>query len=473
MQAKSLLAALLVAAASARAATPDTIGLYAHSVALTVSGKNAVVRAQLPLSVYLNSRSETLDDVRIFDAQGKALPFSLLQAQGQTQTNYRKMPLKIFPVLKDEARDGGRGTDVDIRASPDGSLVSVSTRSAKAGPGSAALEALVLDATRPGEARPAQFDAMRFSLPPGTGSYHAQIQIEGSDDLKQWRHVANSSLSWLVDGTTTLANDRIEFASTAFRYARVSWMSGTPLRFAGIEADSPATTRVAAPLMMLQLEPQAGRAENDLVYLAGPAIPVQRMGMKFDEKDVVLPVLIGRYVDTHGRHGNEGDSWAFRPLAQSTFFDMTQSGQVRRSDDIALDGVHAAEWVIRPQVPVRGKPRLQLGWTPASIVFLAGGPGPFRLAAGRDKAPRAQLDLSQVAPGFSAAEIDALEFAQAGEASGPQGAVKAPVQEHQNIFTNRRAMLWAVLLLGLAVLAYMVWRLVRQMQTQPEIDRES
>ena len=87
----------------------------------------------------------------------------------------------------------------------------------------------------------------------------------------------------------------------------------------------------------------------------------------------------------------------------------------------------------------------------------------FRAAG--DKAPPAARDIAEVAPGFTPAELRGLARATAG-APREQAEVLAQSARRalaDNSAAQRRLLvLWGVLLLGVAVVAVMVWRLLRQ-----------
>ena len=50
---------------------------YAYSIPVQMNGQQGIVALRLPEAVYLNARSANLDDLRVFDANGAAKPFSL------------------------------------------------------------------------------------------------------------------------------------------------------------------------------------------------------------------------------------------------------------------------------------------------------------------------------------------------------------------------------------------------------------
>ena len=481
------LLALLPAHAWARpaqdGASSDRPADYAHALPLTVSGQQGVVGLRLPQSVYLAARSADLADLRLFDASGAKLPFALYLPKPQTRARQQSWPVKRFPLLA--GRGQGQSVDgirLDIKTGADGTLLSVQT---KPGEGQA-LAGLVLEVGRTGAAGAPLplIGALRFTLPAGRQTYAAQVWLEVSDDLKHWDTVGAAELSWLAslpppasrpDGAADtqtyrpaiLANDRLEFAPRAFRYARLSWRGGEPLDFAEITAESVEQSAEAPALERLALQPVAGREPEDWVYRAGVAIPVEKIELRFREPNVVLPAEIGFYRKLPATSPLKPGAWVFEALARNVFYQITQAGSLRRSGEWPVPLSHGAEWVLRPQTASASRPELVLAWQPATLVFLAGGQAPYTLAFGRDHAPPAAADLGQVAPGFSAQELAQIEQAQAGPlqsrqtaAAGAPGAAETAADAAQ----GRALILWGVLLAGVAVLAALVWRLIGQMK---------
>jgi CHASE3 domain sensor protein len=106
-----------------------------------------------------------------------------------------------------------------------------------------------------------------------------------------------------------------------------------------------------------------------------------------------------------------------------------------------------------------------VSWQPATLVFVAGGTAPYTLAVGRDKAVPAARQIGDVAPGFTTAELRALEQAHAGAAQ-MQGDAAQRASADAARAQRRLILLWGVLLLGVAAVAWMVWRLLRQAESQ-------
>jgi hypothetical protein len=457
------MSALLLAAVVAATAASDLPQDYTHVIPLTVSGKPSVVQLQLPRDAYLNARSASLNDLRVFDAHGTPQPFALRQPDAVPSTTHRALPVRIFPLMAERPDVPLAG--LEVSTATDGRVLSVRlpAQQGAAVPGRAQerLAGLVLDLRQDGMKEPATIDALHFTLPAGRNTYTGQVWLEASDDLKHWDAVGVAELSWLANASAeTLANDKLEFAPRPMRYARLSWRSGEPLSFASISAQSPVRGAPTAPIESLLLQPQPGRDPRDLQYSKPAGVTPRRVGLQIDSGNMVLPAMLGNYVDTQ-RTGQV----RFEPAVRTTFFRLEKDGQARVSDDITVPAWLGDRWVLRFDQPPPLKPALRLSWVPATLVFVAGGTPPYKLAVGRDKAAPAARDINEVAPGFSPAELRALDRATAGPAQEQLEALASAAKRasaDSSAARNRLMVLWGVLVLGVALVAGMVWRLLRQ-----------
>ncbi|MYM70101.1 DUF3999 family protein [Pseudoduganella sp. FT55W] len=462
---------LLIAASlvSTLAAASDAPQDYTHVMPLTAATKQGVLQVKLPREVYLHSRSAMLDDVRVFDADGIALPFALRSPPIEAQLSHQDFPLAVFPLM---SRGGPASQlDLDVNASTDGRLLSVKVKP-DAGEDPThppRLSALIMDLGKAAAERP-QISALRFALPPDQKEYSAQVWLEVSSDMKRWETIGAAELNWLVNrDAQTLVNDRLDFAPRAFRYARLSWRTGTPLQFAAITAEQPVRTDSAPAGEQLLLTPAAGKQPEDLVYTVPVGIAPNKVGLQFSEANAVLAGQIGVYRDVPPRHvGQPG--WRFDPLLNSTFYRITQGEQARSSGDFDVAPVHAPQWVLRTAKTSAIKPQLRLNWQPGTVVLLGNGKGPYLLAVGRERATPAASSIEQVAPGFSEAELQKLEFASVGPVQQQAGSGARDREAELEALTSaqrRLIVLWAVLLLGVAGLGFMVWRLIRSSRSSP------
>jgi hypothetical protein len=466
---------MLMAGAALAAPVLDRPQDYRWSIALTPQPGAGLSRISVPTDVYLHARSASLADVRLFDSTGKPLAFALTAPPAQSRTQRDTLAMRIFPVTGKNI--GYYELDnVDIRTGNDGRLLSVTARGSSTPDAAPGLQGLILDAGPP--AKDSRIGALHFTLPPGTDNYNAQVLLEVSDDLKQWDAIATTTLNWLRNSDTqTLANDRIEFAPRAFRYARLSWQYGDPITFAGIAAQQVSVTAVALPRATIALKGTTGKSVDERLYATPIAIPADSIGLQLAEGNTSMPVTLGVYHPASeaprqrlhlGPRARATQAADFEPLLNTTFYRINMDGKERVSGDLAMPVVQTAQWVLRPQYHSGTNPNLnsvlRLGWTPASLVFLASGKGPYQLVFGRNGATSAALPLSQVAPGFTQEELLALPVATAAKVVTLTS--EAPIEKTPDGAGLRLAALWAALLLGVAVLGFFAWRLLSQMKEE-------
>ena len=480
MKLNLLLCAALACGTALAHATPDHPSDYGWSMPVAVPAGTGVARLPLPKEVYLHARTANLADVRLVDSDGQRLPFAISTPPAQANTQRSSITARIFPVTGGAAGGGGL-QNVEIRTGSDGRLLSVS---ASAGGGTATagktLQALILDIGQ--QAPGSRIGALRFTPPANAGDYSAQVLLEVSDDLKQWDGVGTTTLNWLSNSDTqTLANDSIAFAPRAFRYARLSWQDGQPLVFAAIAAQAVSETEAAPLRASIVLQGVAGKQANEWRYATPIAIPADSIALQFAQANVVLPVTIGVYRQSNyvpqrrlhlHRQTRPAQGEYFDPLLSTSFYRISDAGKERVSGELAMPVVQTTQWILRPQTEgtalPASAPSLRLGWTPETLVFLAGGKPPYHLLFGKADAQPVAQPLSQVAPGYRDGELQALPIATVGALTARAGAADVALARQDKGPPWRLAALWAALLLGVGVLGFFAWRLLSQMkQEQP------
>ena len=482
-QARCLLALLLGVAVSSMplhaAQTAETYSDrpsdYAFAAPISTTGPSGVVALKLPQSVYLKAESADLADLRVFDAKGIAQPFALQRPETQSETRRTRQSVAVFPIHANA--ETASALDLDIATRADGSVISVktSTRGTTSSP-SSRLAGLILDCG-PLDDR-ARITALYFDRPTGRADYSAEVWLETSDDLKHWHAAGAAELAWLSNNDgQLLASDRLDLSTNRFRYARVTWHRGEPQIFPKVEVERASVATREPPRETLWLSAQAGKKEGDLTYTGAVALPVERIEFRLSEPNIVMPLAVGQYVE-RANVGNVGTAKTqeprFEPILQTTVFQITQAqdGNVRGSGAIALQPTHRAEWVVRPLRPATARPEIGLSWQADTLIFLAGGTPPYQLAIGRSDARNATQPLTQVAPGFRVEELRQLPLAGVGEPipvnPAAKQAIQTAAQRAGEAAQQRTLALWGALLLGVAILGAMTWKLVRDLQRKPD-----
>ena len=111
---------------------------------------------------------------------------------------------------------------------------------------------------------------------------------------------------------------------------------------------------------------------------------------------------------------------------------------------------------------------VEVAWIPHRIHFLPRGEAPFILAFGSGRADTRNVrsaDLPAGLPTTEAAKVG-IARAEAGEAVLLAG--EAALKKEMSPVTRKKLLLWGTLLAGVAVLAWMALRLIRQTKREDE-----
>jgi hypothetical protein len=109
-----------------------------------------------------------------------------------------------------------------------------------------------------------------------------------------------------------------------------------------------------------------------------------------------------------------------------------------------------------------GVPVLKIGWIAQKLIFAARGSAPFQLVYGNSAAQGAAYPIESLIPGYKTDAEFAVKPATLGEPVTLAGAARqrAPMD-------YKKWSVWLVLVLGVAVLGWMAFRLSRQISQTP------
>jgi hypothetical protein len=258
--------------------------------------------------------------------------------------------------------------------------------------------------------------------------------------------------------------DRIELPATKAKYLRLSWAADqAPLELVGARFEYAErvveTTRQWREVAGSPIAAHDGDYEFDL---AG-AFPVDRIAIDLPEINSVVPAQL---------YARASSEQAWRPIASVVLYRLRQGDAEVTAAPTAVSGGSLRYWMLRVAADSgglgSGRPRMRAGWVPQQLVFAARGSGPFTLAYGNATAASTALPIATLVPGYPTASAPTIGVATV--QPGPP-MVLGGVERLTKPIDGRRLLLWSTLVLGVAVLAWMAWRLSRQL-TSPAPDGE-
>jgi hypothetical protein len=355
---------------------------------IITEGSDPFRRIQLPFEAYRDTRWD-LGDLRVLNAKGEAVPLAFVGEAVPEREKPVNVRLPQFAVTAPtpSATASGR-VDVRVRTA-DGALMYVEQRPAGKAP----------------PVRPAAYflDASKVEFPVGAlifdwevkpGSEIVRVNVEASDDLRDWRSVVSrTTLMRLEQAGQTLAQNQVLLRGAKWKYYRVTW-DGVPFVLKSVDAESAPKDAPPEEGSKRSIASATRTKEGDFVYDLGARLPIQSIRVTFPEVNSVAPFDIA-VRDTKRS--------AWRTVASSTFYRISRDGAEIVSPPLRLGLVSAREWRLHPQVKSAGDgapPTLEAQWRPAELVFVAKGEGPFTLAFGDKEARATAIPVSNLMPNY-------------------------------------------------------------------------
>jgi len=447
MNAKLAIACLLLGACVGVRAAEPARGDFGYGAPLATQGMGSVYEGPVPMHLYEHTAFADLRDVRVLNSQHEGVPYALGPPQGARVAPAR-LALPIFPLRGDPSA----ATD-KLRLKVTAAGTSIEINDPAAAPPGLPVAGYLLNA----ETLAAPAVALELAWDDAAGDFSARLRVEASNDLQVWRTVlADAPVVSLHYAGQQFTRTRVELPETAAKFLRLSWLgSGTALTgvtatLRSAQADLPRThTRATGTAT-------AGRA-GEYQYDLGGAFPVDRLSLALAEENSLASVVY------EARESPEGD-WRWQ--ANGTAYRLRVEGAPElTSAAVPVATCRCRYWRVRV-LPSGGglgaaPPALVAGWTQDNIKFLARGAAPFELVYGDSDVtgPGTSIEglLAPVA-GAGAAKLIA-KAAVVGtpfEIGGP-----ARLDRRHSLEFRRVAVLWAALLVAVALLLRMAWRLLK------------
>lgn len=459
----------LCAGAAQAAADANSPAAYAIRIPVTLAADAPLQRVVLPAEVLVRLQSPGYADVRLFNGAGQPVPMALAGVAAASAPE-ELVTLPAYPILGAASTGvaGLEGLSLRIEERQGQRVVQIDTAGTTTTAGPATPQAV----------RGALLDARNVQLPVARLALDADLpagqpvtfRVQASKDLRHWQPLAETVL-YRADAAAAptapgrLGNEQIDLqrADLKGHYLRVTWGdAAVTLRGATL-----ATSRNTGPRERVSASMAAPALANprELVFALPFATPVAALAITPSGSNVLIPVRV------LGRNHRE-QPWS--PLASAVVYKMATGGKEQASGPVELGGASVREIKIEadPKTPgFAAAPALALQFEPAQLVFLASGQGPFTLAAGLPGATAAAsafLPLASLVPGYQPAQENQLPVALADVARAditggkPADGALVPAAVASGGISTRSAVLWGVLLAGVAALGLMAWLLLRQ-----------
>lgn len=462
------LLALVATAAFMPAAHADEPA-FRFEAPIAVQRSAPFVELALPVSAYARSRRQGNDsdrgvrDLRIVDSRGERVPFAWLAPRaGEARASESLRDAVLYPLPARPSADGSWRSPIDIVV--EGERINVRRLSARGTTTGAASRSggWLIDLGERKPAAPAP-DQLRVVWS-GPSEFSAAFDIATSDDLRNWRAAGVGQVLALQSASGPLTQPNVVLPASSGRFVRLVWTDA---------ATAPMLT--GAKAVTTQRDTVALDAPTELSFEgAAPAKdtkdpnPAAARGVDFDLGGV-LPLASIALQWTAGTHvapvrvwGRNRADEAWRELGSAAFYRLDRQGAISSSPSSPLRANVRYMRLIPDERAAALDPaqlRLRVQAELAHLVFATQGQAPYRVQLGSADANAAALPIASLVPSL-AEERGRFGAATLGEWTEIAAAARRD-DAKQREAALRPWLLWAVLIGGVALLAFMVWRLMR------------
>jgi Protein of unknown function (DUF3999) len=455
----------------------DLLSDYANKRTIdtaTASAAQGMYRLALPLDVYRGLAHADLRDVRVFNAKGERVPIALINdtaSPAAAATASITTALPFFPVTEEDSQTIGTttanksnvaNTSLTVKLQTDGTLISLNTTAGDKKI-TRRITSYLVDASR----LKTPINALNLDWEKNPTAQTGRVTVEGSNDLNSWRTIAVSQpLIDMAFNGEQLAQKKIEFAPTADKYLRLTWAAAAfTLTKLDAESVSKPTERPAETVKVVGV---AGKTDGTYEFTLDARLPITRVRLLLPDANTLAPTRLAIKSNTtqRGTDGKFQNVPSWQQVANATFYRLTRDNVelVSPPTSLSTNVTGATHWQanIDPRSGGIGSsmPTLEVTWSPQQIVFTARGEPPFTLAFGRADAKPTQFQIRDLMPGYEPAAENQLPLAKLTAVTN-QAVVTAPAATVAKTTDWKKIILWAVLIIGVALMAWMAIRLGR------------
>ncbi|THJ34973.1 DUF3999 domain-containing protein [Lampropedia aestuarii] len=442
-------------------AQAQPVSRFALSADLAMPASASVVRMSVPTEVLAGMHSQQGDDLRLVNGVDAMLPFAITAELGAVQA---PAPTQVLRGYRIEAPAALAQQTPSLRIIENDGRRLVELGASESAQPQQRLRGLLFD-TRAVD-KPVQSIEIRGELP---RNELLQVTLMGSRDLKDWYPVAQPQPLFQFDDEGP-GNSRIRLnASQSLKgqYLRLSWADSVQFPEVDLALEFEAETAAREPDYW-PLGPAVKQGDTFAEWLLPAGYAVQGLRLQSRTANSLLPVRILT---------RERDEQPWRMVGNTVVYSLPAqaaeaNGAAQPQSNAALAVAHSLSRQLRIEVDqgfslAHNPIEAGLEYTPMQVVFVASGPGPFRLLAGADAVPPMRLPLTTVMPGYQPGMEHRLPEAQV-LAVTPVVQPEAPSAGFVSRWLNQKLLLWGILILAVCVLAAIALSVLRTSQAERE-----
>lgn len=438
---------------------------FAVGYNLEVDKEGTIYSVAIPEDVYRTVQSSDLQDVRIFNGAGEVVPHGIRNVETDPATLRDTWTVPFFPLFQDIRSSDQSEFSLQVSRDRAGTIVNIQSDPVKE-TDNKKVSGYLLDLSNLKQA----VSELEFQWEEDTDSSIFTVNIEQSNDLIHWSSlVKKATLVDLQFGGRQVERRTIQLPRSPQQYLKLTWQKSNGLlsliRISGFSQ----VIEERRKYQWLSLDDGTISKKDDQLLIDFKTtyrLPVSRVQIQFPEKNSIAGLSIQSRSDRDA-------GWATR--CEQVFHDLTLEGSAIQNEPCIFQPVVDPLWRIVVKQDGAGLQSgnkaltLQLGWLPSELLFVGRGASPYLLAFGSGKLAQEDkqtddamlLQAIRIKP-----QEQAINVAKLGEKVELAGdlALKSPKKP----LPWKQLLLWAVLLSGVVLLAFMARSLIKEMKAAEE-----
>ncbi len=438
-----------------------TSGDFFAGYFLEVDTAGPLYALEVPAEVYQWVRRFDFGDIRVFNSGGEVVPHRLRYAAVEAGEPRQHVDIPFFPLYRQTAATGQADLTMYMRRNESGTIVDINGGS-QPEKEEARLDGYLIDLT----SLKSPLGGLEFHWLAVADIGMYSISLQQSNDLHLWSPlVVRESLVDLQHGGRRVEKRSIAFTSQPQKYLRLTWAEGeSPLHLTTITGYSRNRDAHVRRRWNDLADGVVVAGDKDLVieYQSTARLPTGSAQMILPDKNPSASITLQS-------RAKEDDPW--RSRCEQVFYNLTLAAGEVQNEPCTFSPTADRYWraLVHEDGAGIGRrrraPVLQLGWTPGEIVFIARGEPPFLFAFGSGKLAQQQgkgsgeLVMQALATAEEKHGVGSARIIRRIELGGEKALHVPPPP-----WPWKQWLLWAVLIVGVGLLAGMARSLLQEMQ---------
>lgn len=425
---------------------------YAWGFPIVVQEEASFYSVRLPLDVNRSVTDPDLRDAGVYNADGAAVPRVFQPASDDVEQIERSRQLPFVPLFNSLEAVENEDIRLLFERRGDYAKLELSTDEASGERAEHSLTYYIIDTREVDEA----IEALDLFWTQVDTGFIGQVTVEGSDDLRTWNALGSASVADLNEQSTSIVQRRVRLSKTKSDYLRLSW-SELPEDWRLAEINGVYTLGVPGIVReIIELaQSDTDTTDDGRIFSLGGTPKIDRLRIVLPETNTVIAANIYLWSESQRRwYSVIQGSWHHIGRGDNVIKSGAEKTARARSSRIKVVVTHG-----RPDAEMK----LEIGWRPDTLLFLAQGPAPYTLATGRaadatEGYPQQRTygvrSIASLAAGDGQASVAAL-----GSRYSLGGTGQLSIDEPTDW---RTVILWLGLVLGVAFVGFMATRILRE-----------